>query len=353
MSITLGFQSYQRRCVRYVFGVQSYLLDGCVMPGVARRIKSLHRWPRGDTGSTMEGKVVAVSMWFRRGKPSKPSKQLVNQRKKSIAESKGLRGEKGEAKIPKIKHSPSGLCFMDHHGHKFEDIENKSWRTSVEGDEIRCLNGLAYKLNDSILLFLFFLLVVTVVVKTLLSNVQQGEVSNARHGVFSPAKMEMFSRFSYLKFTFQGGFVWGGWSFSKPRHGTSHHFWNQERWGCFSISKPVVYWRVFGSFRWKKCLLKFPTLVFISFPHLWDSPGHGIFFKKPQFLRTSTPVWVDPFMFWEIVHPLKVFEFFGLRKKAGEFCISYAHKNHVWPYNLKLGKSFPFIVPEKPEQATH
>ena len=142
MSITPVFQSYQRRCVRYVFGVQSYLLHGCVMPGVARRISSLHRWPRGDTGSTMEGKVVAVSMWFWRGRPSKPSKQ---QRKKSITESKGLPGEKGEAKIPKIKHSPSGLCFMDHHGHKFEDIENKSWRTSVEGHEIRCLTGLAYK----------------------------------------------------------------------------------------------------------------------------------------------------------------------------------------------------------------
>lgn len=182
----------------------------------------------GTLGAQWRGKLWLFRCVPEGGRPSKPSKQLVNQRKKSITESKGLRGEKGEAKIPKIKHSPSGLCFMDHHGHKLENIENKSWRTSVEGDEIRCLTGLAYK--NSMTPYscsCFFLLVVTVLVKRLLSNVQQGEVSNAHHGVFScifsPAKMEMFSRFSYLKFTFQGGFVWG-WSFSKPRHGTSHHF---------------------------------------------------------------------------------------------------------------------------------
>lgn len=288
MSITLGFQSYQRRCVRYVFGVQSYLLDGCVMPGVARRISSLHRWPRGDTGSTMEGKFVAVSMWFRRGKPSKPSKQLVNQRKKSITESKGLRGKKGEAKIPKIKHSPSGLCFMDHHGHTLEDSENKSWRTSVEGDEIRCLPGLAYR--NSMTPYscsCFFFLLLPFLLKGCCQTSSKVKYQMPTMVCFPVSfhlqKWRCFRGFSYLKFTFQGGFFLGGWSFSKPRHVTSHHFWNQERWGCFSISKLVVYWRVFGSFRWKNCVLKFPTLVFISFPHLWDSPGHGFFFKKPSF----------------------------------------------------------------------
>ena len=82
---------------------QSYLLDGCAMPGVARRIKSLHRRPRGDTGSTMEGKFCGCFDVILEGEAVK-TQQATRKSARKINPSLSLRvswAKKGKQKFQK------------------------------------------------------------------------------------------------------------------------------------------------------------------------------------------------------------------------------------------------------------
>lgn len=217
MSITLGFQSYQRRCVRYVFGVQSYLLHGCVMPGVARRISSLHRWPRGDTGSTMEGKVVAVSMWFWRGKPSKPSKQDVNQpgKKNPSLSLRVFRAKKGKQKFQK-----SNTRQVDCVSWITMAINLKTLKTSPEELLLRGMGfvvWLGWPIKAQwlhILVLGFFFLLLPFLLKGCCQTSSKVKYQMPTMVCFPVSfhlqKWRCFRGFSYLKFTFQGGFFWAG-----------------------------------------------------------------------------------------------------------------------------------------------